>query len=129
MCSSALCTMDDASYFLVIRLGPKTSECEKNVIVMSTVTSCEVTNCATTLHGVNKQISHLRPKMSRFGDRKRDTVFHAGGRNPLVAPLRSFGYCHTENCFPTSSKNKVVWRWCVGAPFPLVKTVGVSNSL
>ena len=47
--------MDDASYFLVIRLGPKTSECEKNVTVVSTVTSCDVTNCATTLHGFNKQ--------------------------------------------------------------------------
>ena len=37
--------MEDASYFLVIRLGPKTSECEKNV----TVTGCDVTNCATTI--------------------------------------------------------------------------------
>ena len=55
MCSSALCTMDDASNFLVIRLGPKTSECEKHVIVMCTVTGCEVSNCATTLHGFNKQ--------------------------------------------------------------------------
>ena len=31
MCSSALCTMDDASYFLVIRLGPKTSGCETSL--------------------------------------------------------------------------------------------------
>ena len=51
--------MDDASYFLVIRLGPKTSECEKNVIVMSTVTGCEVSNCATTLHGFNKHVRNL----------------------------------------------------------------------
>ena len=58
-CSSALCTLDDASYFLVIRLGPMTSECEKNVIVMSTVTSCEVSNCATTLHGFNKQVCNV----------------------------------------------------------------------
>ena len=36
--SSALWTMDDASFFLVIRPGPKTSECEKNVTVVSTVT-------------------------------------------------------------------------------------------
>ena len=56
-CSNALCTMDDASYFLVIRLGPKTSECEKNVTVVSTVTGCDVTNCATTSHGFNKQLS------------------------------------------------------------------------
>ena len=56
MCSCALCTVDDASYFLVIRLGPKTSECEKNVIVMSTVTSCEVSNCAATFHRFNKQL-------------------------------------------------------------------------
>ena len=48
------------SCFLVIRLGPKTSECEKNVIVMSTVTGCEVSNCATTLHGFNKHASSRR---------------------------------------------------------------------
>ena len=50
--------MDDASCFLVIRLGPKTSECEKNVTVVSTVTGCDVTNCATTLHGFNKHVQH-----------------------------------------------------------------------
>ena len=60
MHEKALCTMADASYFLVIRLGPKTSECEKNVIVMSTVTGCEVSNCATSLHGFNKHILHCR---------------------------------------------------------------------
>ena len=53
-CKSALCTVDDASCILVIRLGPKTSECEKNVIVVSTATGCDVTYCATTLHGFNK---------------------------------------------------------------------------
>ena len=56
--------MDDASYFLVIRLGPKTSECEKNVTVVSAVTGCDATNCATTLHGFNNQIHSkliLRP--------------------------------------------------------------------
>ena len=37
-CSNALCAMDDASYFLVTQLGPKTFECEKNVTVVSTVT-------------------------------------------------------------------------------------------
>ena len=52
--------MDDASCFLVIRLGPKRSECEKNVTVVSTVTSCGVTNCAATLHGFNKQASSAR---------------------------------------------------------------------
>ena len=44
--------MDDASCFLVIRRGPKTSECEKNVSLVPTVTGCDVTNCATTLHGL-----------------------------------------------------------------------------
>ena len=42
--TSALCTMDDTSCFLVIRLGPKTSECEMNVSVKSTGTDCEVYN-------------------------------------------------------------------------------------
>ena len=64
MCKSALCTMDDASYFLVIRLWPKTSVYEKNVTVVSTVTSCDVTNCATTLHGFNKHASSRREAVS-----------------------------------------------------------------
>ena len=60
-CSSALCTMDDASSFLVIRLGPKTSECEKNVIVISTVTSCEklcyiITRFQQSRHFVSKLV-------------------------------------------------------------------------
>ena len=55
--------MDDASYFLVIQLGPKTSECEKNVTVVSTVTGCDVTNCAT-LHGFNKHVSSRREAVS-----------------------------------------------------------------
>ena len=63
-CSSALCTMDDASYFLVVRLGPKTSEREKNVTVASSVTGCDVTNCATTLHGFNKHASSRREAVS-----------------------------------------------------------------
>ena len=64
MCSNALCTTDDASYFLVIRLGPKTSECEMNVIVKYTVTGCEVSNCAATLHGFNKHASSRREAVS-----------------------------------------------------------------
>ena len=40
--SNALkCATDDASSFLVNRLGPKPSEYEKNVIAMSTVTGSE----------------------------------------------------------------------------------------
>ena len=46
--------VDDSCCFLDIRLGPKTSECEKNVTVVSTVTGCDVTNCATTLQGSTK---------------------------------------------------------------------------
>ena len=56
--------MDDASCFLVIRLGPKTSECEKTVIVVSTATGCDVTNCATTFHGFNKHTSSRREAVS-----------------------------------------------------------------
>ena len=61
-CLSALCAVDDASYLLVIRL--KTSECEKNVTVVSTVTGCDVTNCATTLHGFNEHASSRREAVS-----------------------------------------------------------------
>ena len=56
--------MDDANYFLLIRLGPKTSQCEKSVAVASTVTGCDVTNCATTLHGFNKHASSRREAVS-----------------------------------------------------------------
>ena len=63
-CSSELCAMDDASHLLVIRLGPKTSECEKNVTVVSTVTDCDVINCATTLHGFNKHAPSRRKAVS-----------------------------------------------------------------
>ena len=56
--------MDDASYFLVIQLGPKTSVCEKNVTVVSTVTGCGVTNWATSLHGFNKHASSHREAVS-----------------------------------------------------------------
>ena len=64
MCSSAMCAMDDANHFLVIRLGPKTSGCEMYVIVKSTVTGCEVSNCAATLHGFNKYASSRREAVS-----------------------------------------------------------------
>ena len=53
MGASALCTVDDASCFRMIRLGPKTSVYELNATV-SAVTSCDVTNRATTLDGFNK---------------------------------------------------------------------------
>ena len=68
--------MDDANYFLVIRLGPKTSECEKNVTVVSTVTGCDVTNCATTLHRFNKHASSRREAVSDSRGVPRLRKFH-----------------------------------------------------
>ena len=56
---SALCTRMRI-VFSLIRLWPKTSECEKKVIVVSTATGCDVTNCATTSHGFNKQDQNLQ---------------------------------------------------------------------
>ena len=61
-CSKALCTMDDASYFHDIRLGPKTSVYHMKVIVVSS--GCDVTNCATTLQGFNKHASSHREAVS-----------------------------------------------------------------
>ena len=43
----------------MMRLGPMTSGCVMCVIVKTTVASCEVSNCATTLHGFNKQFVSL----------------------------------------------------------------------
>ena len=51
----SLCTMDDANCFHMIRLGSKTSVNDMNVTVVSTATGCDVTYCATTLQGFNKQ--------------------------------------------------------------------------
>ena len=62
MCKCALCTVDDASCFLDIRL--KTSVYEKHVSVKSTVADCDVTNCATTLQGINKHASSHREAVS-----------------------------------------------------------------
>ena len=56
--------MDDSSCFLDIRLGPKTSVCEKHVSVKSTVPGCDVTYCATTLQGLNKHASSHREAVS-----------------------------------------------------------------
>ena len=62
--ASVLCTMDDASCFLDIRLGLKTSVHEKHVSVKSTATGCDVTSCATTLQGFNKHASSRREPVS-----------------------------------------------------------------
>ena len=43
MGASPLCTVDDASYFHMIRLELKTFVHEMNVTVVSTITVCEVT--------------------------------------------------------------------------------------
>ena len=82
MCKCALCAVDDASCFLVIRLGPKTSVYERHDSVKSTVTGCDVTNCATTLHGFNKQFrSSLLgtglPVLGRVDCQKRFPMYQA----------------------------------------------------
>ena len=56
--------MDDTCCFHDIRLGPKTSECEMNVSVKSTVTGRDVTYCAATLHGFEKHASSRREAVS-----------------------------------------------------------------
>ena len=60
----ALCTVDDTCCFLTIRLGPKTSVYHKKVIVVSTASGCDVTNCATTLQGFNEHASSRREAVS-----------------------------------------------------------------
>ena len=62
--ASALCTLDDESCFLCDPTWVKTSVYHVKVIVVSTVTSCDVTNCATTLQGFNKHASSRREAVS-----------------------------------------------------------------
>ena len=62
MCRSALCTVDDASCFPVIRLGPKTSVYEKHVSVKSTVTRlrCDLLcNNITRVQQAKRKGAHL----------------------------------------------------------------------
>ena len=53
--TNSMCTKCNSTSFLVMRLGPKTSGCVMSVIVKSTVASCEVSECAATLHRFNEQ--------------------------------------------------------------------------
>ena len=50
--------------FHMIRLELKTSVNEKYVTVVSSVPGCDVTYCATTLHGFNKHASSRREAVS-----------------------------------------------------------------
>ena len=63
-CSCALCTVDDSCCFHDVRLGPKTSVYHMKVILVSAVTGCDVTHCATTLQGFNKHASSRREAVS-----------------------------------------------------------------
>ena len=83
-CSSALCTVDNTCCFHVIRLKPKTSVHEKHVSVKSTVTGCDVTNCATTLQGFNKHHQHLY-----------NSLWALLGRR-LVCHCRDHQACHVD---------------------------------
>ena len=61
MCKCARCTVDDSCCFHDIRLGPKTSVYHVKDIVVSTASGSDVTCCATTLQGFNKQILRSVP--------------------------------------------------------------------
>ena len=65
--------MDDTCCFHDIRLGPKTSVYHVKVIVVSTASGCDVTNCATTLQGFNKHASSRREAVSDSRDIPRCT--------------------------------------------------------
>ena len=56
-----------------IRLRPKTSVYHMKVIVVSTASGCDVTNCATTLQGFNKHASSRREAVSDSRDVPRCT--------------------------------------------------------
>ena len=70
----------------MIRPGPKTSECEKNVTVVSTVTGSDVTTRAT-IHGFNK---HFRCH-SLVSDNVGKAVHTEGPR------------CHANRCTATDN--------------------------
>ena len=65
MGASALCTVDDANCFHMIRLELKTSVYEKHVSVKSTVTGCDVTtgNNITRFEQATVLINHISNKL------------------------------------------------------------------
>ena len=101
MCSSAV---DDASYYLVIRLGPKTSECEKNVIVMSTVRTVK---CPTLLqHYMDSTSTHRRVatlrKNTKFAQSCR--IFDSFTSPYVVLVTQLVTRFHRASCQVTSSQ-------------------------
>ena len=97
-CKNALCTMDDASYFLVIR----------HVSVKSIVTDCDVTNCATTLHGFNKHASSRREAVSDSRGVPRCT--EKISKSTLAHMCRSFDTSNPPYPYPVT--RRVTRRHC-----------------
>ena len=98
-CKCALCTVDDTCGFHVIRLGPKTSVHERHVSVQSAVTSCGVTNCATTLQGFNKHASSRREAVSDSRGVPRCTEKIVKNPHLLTCVDRSTRPIHHTCCF------------------------------
>ena len=98
--------MDDTCYFHVIRLGANTSVYEKNVTVVSTVSGCDVTNCATTLQGFNKHASSRREAVSDSRDVPRCT----DQKSTLAHMCRSFDSSNPPYPYPVT--RKVTRRHC-----------------
>ena len=107
--ASTLCTMDDACYFHVIRLGPKTSVHEKHVSVLSTVLGCDVTNCATTLQGFNKHASSRRKAVSDSRGVPRCTEKNLK-KSTLAHVCRSFDSSNSP--YPNPVTRRVTRRHC-----------------
>ena len=109
----------DARCFLVIRLGPKTSECEKNVTVVSTVTGRDVTNCATTLHGFNKHASSRREAVPDSRSVPRGTAkFHKIYACSHVSIVRLVQFTIRSACTSSLSLVSIVpasMRICLGS--------------
>ena len=67
--------MDDTCCFHDIRRGPKTFVYHVKVIVLSTASGCDVTNCATTLQGFTASQGTVGTKYWTTGIQRNSTSF------------------------------------------------------
>ena len=100
--ASALCTMDDANCFHMIRLELKTSVYEMNVTVVSTVTGCDVTTVQQYYKGSTSRISfrsqHVRPDTCPSLQDERANTAHQEPKFQLVLYTRDVIDGMTEYC-------------------------------
>ena len=109
MGANALCTVDDASCFHMIRLGPKTFGYEMTVTIVSTETGSDVTTVQQQKQGFNKHASSHREAVSDSRSVPRCTE-KISPKSTLAHMCRSFDSSNPSCPYPEIST--VIRRHC-----------------